>query len=316
MDKYNVTDDRRIVLPQNYAYILDSSNECDDLLQEFHRFDEDIGVVGKWQGGSVTGVCRGWGSTKYLSLESIYNITASTQVTTLKEDLKQCLEDRFDEINSIGLKCLGKEQNGTDFTPNGDQLLDMFMEEPCPSIDFERIPIHGEKIVEDIREKLTCFYDAFVCKFKECGDFEERMVLIQNPSEEDKNVSVCELPPQCSESDFGKGPGDYPFPFKFFIAQYQKRSILGIFEYTEKSVVSNTDSDPTEDEEDFNLFKQYFGSFYMDDLYGLDFGTIYDSFNNKIKGNEFVVDVFEEFVGCTVSKDMQNTHMPVYLIIW
>jgi hypothetical protein len=47
---------------------------CDDLLQEFHRFDESIGSVGKWQGGTVTSVCRGWGTSKFLSLESIFNI--------------------------------------------------------------------------------------------------------------------------------------------------------------------------------------------------------------------------------------------------
>ena len=38
--------------------------QCDKLLQEFHRFDEGIGIDGKWGGGSVTSVCRGWGSTK------------------------------------------------------------------------------------------------------------------------------------------------------------------------------------------------------------------------------------------------------------
>jgi len=38
--------------------------KCDELLQQFHRFDEGIGIEGKWSGGSVTGVCRGWGSTK------------------------------------------------------------------------------------------------------------------------------------------------------------------------------------------------------------------------------------------------------------
>lgn len=37
---------------------------CDRLLQEFHRFDEDLSVIGKWQGGSVTSVCRGYGTDK------------------------------------------------------------------------------------------------------------------------------------------------------------------------------------------------------------------------------------------------------------
>ena len=38
--------------------------KCDLLLQQFHRFDEELSVQGKWQGGSVTGVCRGWGTSK------------------------------------------------------------------------------------------------------------------------------------------------------------------------------------------------------------------------------------------------------------
>jgi len=39
-------------------------NKCDQLLQMFHRFDEGLSVAGKWQGGTVTGVCRGWGTNK------------------------------------------------------------------------------------------------------------------------------------------------------------------------------------------------------------------------------------------------------------
>ncbi len=38
--------------------------KCDGLLQQFHRFDEELSVQGKWQGGSVTGVCKGWGTDK------------------------------------------------------------------------------------------------------------------------------------------------------------------------------------------------------------------------------------------------------------
>jgi hypothetical protein len=37
---------------------------CDQLLQQFHRVDEELSIQGKWQGGSVTGVCRGWGTNK------------------------------------------------------------------------------------------------------------------------------------------------------------------------------------------------------------------------------------------------------------
>ena len=38
--------------------------KCDLLLQEFHRYDEGLSVQGKWAGGSVTSVCKGWGTSK------------------------------------------------------------------------------------------------------------------------------------------------------------------------------------------------------------------------------------------------------------
>lgn len=40
---------------------------CDELLQEFHKFDEGLGLDGKWGGGSVTAVCRNWGNDKVRS---------------------------------------------------------------------------------------------------------------------------------------------------------------------------------------------------------------------------------------------------------
>ena len=48
--------------------ILDEGGACDRLLQEFYRFDEGLSVRGKWQGGSVTGVCRGWGTNRVRAL--------------------------------------------------------------------------------------------------------------------------------------------------------------------------------------------------------------------------------------------------------
>jgi hypothetical protein len=41
--------------------------KCNELLQQFHRVDEELSIQGKWQGGSVTGVCRGWGTNKVRS---------------------------------------------------------------------------------------------------------------------------------------------------------------------------------------------------------------------------------------------------------
>jgi hypothetical protein len=44
------------------------SSSCDRLLQQFHRVDEELSIQGKWQGGSVTGVCKGWGTSKVRSI--------------------------------------------------------------------------------------------------------------------------------------------------------------------------------------------------------------------------------------------------------
>ena len=49
---------------------------CDQLLQQFHRFDEELSIQGKWQGGSVTGVCRGWGTNKVRSMIVHYIVWA------------------------------------------------------------------------------------------------------------------------------------------------------------------------------------------------------------------------------------------------
>ena len=52
--------------------ILAPGGKCDELLRQFHRVDEGIGIEGKWAGGSVTGVCRGWGSTKVRTKSCLY----------------------------------------------------------------------------------------------------------------------------------------------------------------------------------------------------------------------------------------------------
>ena len=50
---------------------------CDQLLQQFHRVDEELSIQGKWQGGSVTGVCRGWGTNKVRSMIVHYIVWAA-----------------------------------------------------------------------------------------------------------------------------------------------------------------------------------------------------------------------------------------------
>jgi hypothetical protein len=51
----------------NYSAMNDS---CDSLLDEFHRYDE---TKPKWVGGSVTSICRSWGTTKKANLQSVYD---------------------------------------------------------------------------------------------------------------------------------------------------------------------------------------------------------------------------------------------------
>ncbi|KAL3773551.1 hypothetical protein ACHAW5_006449 [Stephanodiscus triporus] len=58
----------------NISNFIGPGDKCDQLLQQFHRFDEGLSLAGKWAGGSVTGVCRGWGTSKVRTLmdEMIY----------------------------------------------------------------------------------------------------------------------------------------------------------------------------------------------------------------------------------------------------
>ena len=56
---------------------------CDQLLQHFHRNDEELGIQGKWQGGTVTGVCRGWGTSKVRSTVLVWLDWTTIQRSTL-----------------------------------------------------------------------------------------------------------------------------------------------------------------------------------------------------------------------------------------
>eukprot|EP00581_Thalassiosira_minuscula_P005786 CAMPEP_0183744146 /NCGR_PEP_ID=MMETSP0737-20130205/65580_1 /TAXON_ID=385413 /ORGANISM="Thalassiosira miniscula, Strain CCMP1093" /LENGTH=2327 /DNA_ID=CAMNT_0025979781 /DNA_START=237 /DNA_END=7220 /DNA_ORIENTATION=- len=79
--------------------ILDPVNgKCDKLLQQFHRVDESLGINGKWTGGSVTSVCRGWGSSKFFSLGSIYDVNDAAGLD-FDEKVEECLQDLVDNFN-------------------------------------------------------------------------------------------------------------------------------------------------------------------------------------------------------------------------
>ena len=57
-------DDGVLINGSSNTILTPLSGECDELLQQFHRVDEGLGIAGKWTGGSVTSVCRGWGTSK------------------------------------------------------------------------------------------------------------------------------------------------------------------------------------------------------------------------------------------------------------
>ena len=91
IDKFNNIQN---LLHDNIIDISDGGR-CDQVLQEFFRFDEEIGTVGKWQGGSVTSVCRGWGTTKFLTFESIFQTIDMSADPNLKYTAMS--EDDLDE---------------------------------------------------------------------------------------------------------------------------------------------------------------------------------------------------------------------------
>jgi len=85
--------------------LLEDGGTCDQLLQQFHRHDEEIGEVGKWQGGTAVSVCRGRGTTKFLSLASmhlivtdIWNIATANRFLTdrmIKNFVEECAVSIF-----------------------------------------------------------------------------------------------------------------------------------------------------------------------------------------------------------------------------
>jgi hypothetical protein len=52
-------------------------------MQQFHRFDEELSVQGKWQGGTVTGVCKGWGTSKVSIMTANHAIASFSCISPL-----------------------------------------------------------------------------------------------------------------------------------------------------------------------------------------------------------------------------------------
>ena len=152
LEKYNST--TVTIIPGNENTLLKDAGDdsCDSLLQEFHRFDEEISVNGKWQGGTVTGVCRGWGTTRYISLESIYQISDNA-LSNVKENVETCMQELVDDFNA----------NTANFT---------VPDTPC-KVELDAGIADQEtktQVIEDIKSKFQCLENSFKWKINEPFD--------------------------------------------------------------------------------------------------------------------------------------------------
>ena len=153
----------------NDPNILQVGNTCDELLQEYHRFDEGLGVNGKWQGGSVTGVCRGWGSNNFVTLESIYSIADSG--LTVKQRVDNCIQNLVQDFNNWS------RTSPANFTVDTLPLRPCEVELMDPDnqgsfVDFgeDALGVNASVIMADIRRRFTCLYYSFLADAGMCGD--------------------------------------------------------------------------------------------------------------------------------------------------
>lgn len=211
-------------------------------MQEFHRFDEDISVKGKWQGGTVTGICRGWGTTNYISLDSIYEISDKYLATT-SELVEECL---------IGLV--------QDFNRNRDRDNFTIPNNPC-EVETESLEDDVRNVVmNDINKKFNCLYNSYLRS--------------TNGTTGDAAACIGMWPfnPTFRGTASYFGFFNYDFPVVLPSREERRNNIFGGFSFLSYSARRT-------------------GYFRIDLLRGID----------DRGPNRFIVDVFEEFMGCAVS---------------
>ncbi|KAL3768372.1 hypothetical protein ACHAW5_005210 [Stephanodiscus triporus] len=126
-------------------------NKCDQLLQQFHRFDEGLSLAGKWAGGTVTGVCRGWGTSKFLSLQSIHQIIK--KALSPDAQIENCVRGILDDFN----------EDPANFK---NTITDPW--EPCKS-ELGTIKVNSRAIstadcdalVANIKDRFKCLYYSY-----------------------------------------------------------------------------------------------------------------------------------------------------------
>ena len=142
----------QLLLQDNIIDISDGGR-CDQVLQEFFRFDEEIGTVGKWQGGSVTSVCRGWGTTKFLTFESIFQTIKSADPNLEYETLENFFVADLGFINGetyVKKSAEAKAASAEDL-PQAD--LDMLRDNIIAELDVGA-PVAEISFVLDVFEQL------------------------------------------------------------------------------------------------------------------------------------------------------------------
>lgn len=77
-----------------------SDTECDELLEEFHRIEEDGDNVFAWKGGVVTEVCIASGTVEHVRLESIEENVGESVSDLIFEDVLLCSKQLFDSRDS------------------------------------------------------------------------------------------------------------------------------------------------------------------------------------------------------------------------
>ncbi|KAL3786294.1 hypothetical protein ACHAW5_001907 [Stephanodiscus triporus] len=150
----------------NISNVIGPGDKCDQLLQQFHRFDEGLSLAGKWAGGSVTGVCRGWGTSKFMTLQAMYQITK--KALSPDAQIENCVRGIMDDFNQdpANFKAtLPKPRNVTNATTNKTTTItDPW--EPCKSqvdLTFENVLKQAiiDKTVANIKKRFKCLYYSY-----------------------------------------------------------------------------------------------------------------------------------------------------------
>lgn len=241
MSKY--TKDNEGNLELNDRSILDSdTGACDKLLQVFHRFDEGIGVEGKWQGGTVTGICRGWGTSRYVSLESIYQISDKV-LNSARENVEECMLGLVNDLNS---------ERGKFEVP--DKPCDDTLEEAAVTLELSVEIV--ELISADITRNFTCLAESFRCQIQE-------------------NCDVVKVVESCTSSSLGLLP---MWPFHAIFSGEVEFFPIG-FKWQFPISLPPPET------------RLRTGGYFLLDILGTEDTT----------AERFIIDVFEEFMGCAVS---------------